>query len=170
MLRHKKCISVYYNEEEIYSFLRSHPETSLLDCLVSFDLYLDNDQFSKSKVRDGEVPCAAHVCVMDGDVMFSPRILLELLKEAGEVPVVVAAVTPTGQVILEVVPVHHRHTRINHLYYCVLSMIEWLTHSLFYYRNSLTGLKRWISTTMRTFITLFQQQQQQQQCLTADKS
>jgi hypothetical protein len=79
-------------------YLTMHPSHSLLDAMVSYDLFIDAQQFSKKAAKT--LTPVHHVVLTDGATTFSPRVLLKLLEEAKGVPVIFAVISNTGYVIL----------------------------------------------------------------------
>jgi hypothetical protein len=104
--RHKRDIAhelyAFKSEMDAYIYLKAHPELTVLDAMVSFRVYVARSGRSKRTLDKGTCgPCDAYVVVTTADHTLSPRLMLTLLEEAKGVPVLVAALMPTGYMMLE---------------------------------------------------------------------
>ncbi len=99
-LRHNSDIPVrsFIGDIDVYEAMKSSNK-SLLDTVVAYDIYLFSQQFSK-KNRNSMAP-SAYVIVLHGYRTFSARLLLRILAEAGDIPIIFAAAMSTGYVLLE---------------------------------------------------------------------
>ena len=99
-LRHSSDIPVrsFVGDIDVYEAMKTSNK-SLLDTIVSYDIYLFSQQFSK-KNRNSLAP-SAYVIVLHGYRTFSARLLLRILAEAGDIPIIFAAAMSTGYVLLE---------------------------------------------------------------------
>ena len=89
----------FAGDADIFRHMSANPSARLLETLIAFDVYAHTSNWSKKTAM--ERPPAAHVLVMTGDWTLSARLLLRLLEEARGVPVIFAAVLPSGNLILE---------------------------------------------------------------------
>ena len=104
--RHKRDIAhelyAFKSEMDAYTYLKAHPEMTVLDAMVSFRVYVTRSGRSKRTLDKGTCgPCDAYVVVTTADHALSSRLMLTLLEEAKGVPVLVAALMPTGYMMLE---------------------------------------------------------------------
>lgn len=100
VMRHnKRPMKCFDNESDIVSRIKQNLNDSLLECLVSFDIYRNTKNFSKKNAV--ESPPYSHVVIVNNEYLFSGNILVKLLEEADEVPIIVAAVMSNSNVILE---------------------------------------------------------------------
>mmetsp|Transcript_5003 Transcript_5003/g.7406 ORF Transcript_5003/g.7406 Transcript_5003/m.7406 type:complete len:248 (+) Transcript_5003:13-756(+) len=99
VFRHGTILTRVGSDEEIFQLLQSRPSDSLLECLVSYDVYPHDSSFSKKNRH--EIQPLAFIIVYDGDTTPSARVMLTLLEEAKGVPIILALSTPTGAVLLE---------------------------------------------------------------------
>ena len=99
-LRHSSDIPVrsFVGDIDVYEAMKTSNK-SLLDTIVAYDIYLFSQQFSK-KNRNSLAP-SAYVIVLHGYRTFSARLLLRILAEAGDIPIIFAAAMSTGYVLLE---------------------------------------------------------------------
>ena len=89
----------YVGDADIYRAMAAQPTAGLLDTLISFDIYAHTANWSKKNMQ--EISPTAYVMVQTGDWTPSARLMLRLLEEAKGVPVIFAAVLPSGNLILE---------------------------------------------------------------------
>jgi len=99
VFRHGTILTRVGCEEDMLQLLQSRSSASLLECLVSFDVYPHDANFSKKNRH--EIQPLAYIVVFDGDTAPSARVMLTLIEEAKGVPVILAICTPTGSVLLE---------------------------------------------------------------------
>jgi len=88
-------------EDDAFLFeLKSRFECqSLLEAAVSFDIFINSYDFRK---KDAESKCPlAHVIVMSSHHTFSASTMVQLLNECVGVPMLLAFVCPSGNVVLE---------------------------------------------------------------------
>lgn len=89
---------------------QADPKAPLLETVVAFDIYPNTSSWSKKVIRNwsmgsgGEgsikAPCG-HVIVLTGDWTINGRLMAYLLKASKGVPIICAAVLPSGSLILE---------------------------------------------------------------------
>ena len=89
----------FVGDADIYRAMAAQPGDRLLDTLISFDIYAHTANWSKKNMQ--EMPPTAYVMVQTGDWTPSARLMLRLLEEAKGVPVIFAAVLPSGNLVLE---------------------------------------------------------------------
>lgn len=99
--RHNRFSRTFSGDAELFDCMQQHPSLSLLDLTISYDLYVESQNFSKRAASNKEILPVAYVIICDGRYCFSPRIILTLLSEASGIPVIFASVSATGFVMLE---------------------------------------------------------------------
>lgn len=97
--RHKQTPRAFTGDEDIYQHMAANPKAGLLESLIAFDVYAHTANWSKKQMSD-KLP-TSYVLVMTGDWTLSGRLKLRLLEDARGVPVIFAAVLPSGNLILE---------------------------------------------------------------------
>ena len=75
VFRHRDTLTCVSDEAEILQLLLKNPSKSLLDCLVSFDIYPHSSNFSKKHRRDQNP--LAFVVIFDGSMIPSARIMVK---------------------------------------------------------------------------------------------
>eukprot|EP00981_Chlorochromonas_danica_P009915 scaffold2913_cov181-Ochromonas_danica.AAC.9 len=96
VVRHRKSLHLLRGDADLYEYLKQNPGHSLLDSMVSYDLYIDAQNFSK-KASKTMAPLS-YVVLTDGPVMFSPRVIVKLLEETGAIPVIFAEITDASSI------------------------------------------------------------------------
>jgi len=96
--RHKDNVRCFNDDRDVYAYMKEN-KYSLLDSVVSFDLHLNDHEFSKKGSKERKP--IGYVVVLRGDWTFSARLMISLLDEAKGVPIIFAAVMPSGNVLLE---------------------------------------------------------------------
>lgn len=96
--RHKKQIGVFSNDHDVFKRMKQFPDRRMLDEIASFDIFVNTAEWSKN--RAVELKPAAFVVVTTGAETFLPNTVLELLQQAGDIPLLFAVVSPSGFVIL----------------------------------------------------------------------
>jgi hypothetical protein len=101
-----RALTAFSCDAEVEARMRANPMWSLLETLVAFDIYPNSSAWSKKSVvagssKEGAVRQAAHVIVSTGDWTMNSRLMAYCLKESRGVPIVFAAVLPSGNLILE---------------------------------------------------------------------
>ena len=92
----------FKSELDAYHYLKEHRDRSILDSMVSFDVYACRQGWSKRNVADGKGPPPdAFVVVVSQDHTLSARLMLTLLKQSKGIPIMVAAIMPTGHMMLQ---------------------------------------------------------------------
>eukprot|EP01038_Epipyxis_sp_PR26KG_P004054 gene4054-5797_t len=124
--RYHKNIKAFENDLDIYEHLMRNPQLTLLQALISFKLFIPKDGFSKKQSE--EMDSIAYVMIRrdrfsvsskkqgkwfeqktyfvygyykTGDRTLSAKILLKLLEEAKGVPLFIAVVLRSGNVVIE---------------------------------------------------------------------
>lgn len=64
VVRHKKAVRIYKDDAELYDHLRQNPTRSLLESLVSFNLYIEPQGFTKKKVTNNDIVPVAYVAIL----------------------------------------------------------------------------------------------------------
>jgi hypothetical protein len=106
VFRHGKIIRSFSGDEDVYNMIKNLngtvEETTLLDMMVSYDIYTHHYNWAKrDHIGDyGKSPCA-YVIVVNGNWTFSARLLLRLLAEAKGVPIICSAMMNTGHIMLQ---------------------------------------------------------------------
>jgi len=100
---------VFSCDADIYEQMRAHPNWSLLDTLVSFDVYPQSAAWTKKTHVHPDGPAASdadkkprgYVVVQTGAWTVNSRLTMHLLRAAHGVPLIFAAVLPSGNLALE---------------------------------------------------------------------
>lgn len=92
----------FKSEMDAYTHLKAHPELSVLDAMASFRIYVGRQGRTKRSMMEGSCgPCDGYVVVVTADHTLSARVMFALLEEANGVPIIVAALMPTGHIMLQ---------------------------------------------------------------------
>jgi len=97
--RHSEHVRCFSCDTDIYDFLVANPTVTLLDCLVSFDVFIPSSKFVKRLASS--TTATAYIVITNGRQTFSPQVMIKLLEEAGDIPVTFAVYLPSGSIILE---------------------------------------------------------------------
>jgi hypothetical protein len=97
---------VFACDADVYASMRRYPERTILDTLVAFDVYPQSSSWTKrgyldSQTSDPSKKPRGYVIVQTGDWTMNSRLMVHLLKAAKGVPIIFAAVLPSGNLILE---------------------------------------------------------------------
>jgi hypothetical protein len=104
VVRHNKKAQVFANEIELFEAIcRVEGDScrTLVDVAVSYDIFLDDQNFTKKAVANKDITPVGYVIICDGENVLPGRVLEVLVREAMSVPVLVAAATSTATIILE---------------------------------------------------------------------
>ena len=96
--RHNEQVRSFTDDRDVYAYMKTNKQ-SLLDSVVSYDLHLNDHLFSKKGALERKP--VGYVIILKGDWTFSARLMISLLDEAKGVPIIFAAVMPSGNVLLE---------------------------------------------------------------------
>jgi len=96
--RHSEQVRSFRDDRDVYAYMKTHKQ-SLLNSVVSYDLHLNDHLFSKKGALERKP--VGYVVILKGDWTFSARLMISLLDEAKGVPIIFAAVMPSGNVLLE---------------------------------------------------------------------
>jgi hypothetical protein len=94
-------------DAEVYAHMRAHPKQDILETLVSFDIYANLTGWTKkgyldiTNVGDPAKRPHGHVVVQTGAWTMNSRVVSHLLAASKGVPIIFAAVLPSGNLILE---------------------------------------------------------------------
>jgi len=111
VVRHKNSIRSFSSETDIYKAINTHSSSlssssspssspsSLLDVLVSFDLYIHGTSWSKSKMKH-MIP-KAYVIISTDRLTFSPSLTTCIIDAAAGVPVIFAVMHSSHHIQLE---------------------------------------------------------------------
>ena len=89
----------FAGDADIFAHIAANPTAGLLESLIAFNIYPQSGTWSKKLMA--QIQPTSYVLVMTGDWTLSARLKLRLLEEARGVPVIFAAVLPSGNLILE---------------------------------------------------------------------
>ena len=89
----------FAGDADIFAHLAANPTAGLLESLIAFNVFPQSGTWSKKLMA--QTKPTSYVLVMTGDWTLSARLKLRLLEEARGVPVIFAAVLPSGNLILE---------------------------------------------------------------------
>ena len=95
---HEKLLCIE-SEKHLYDLHKKFPQKKLLDLAVSFDIYPNSRAMSKRKIAESKAN--SYVIVLTCSHTFTAKVLMRLLDEAEGVPLLMAYVSETGNVILE---------------------------------------------------------------------
>ena len=101
-------IRAFSCDADIHRVLKeADPKAPLLETIIAFDVYPNTSSWSKKVIRSwssgetGAKPPCGHVVVLTGDWTINGRLMAYLLKASKGVPIICAAVLPSGNLILE---------------------------------------------------------------------
>ena len=95
-------LTAFSCDAEVQERMRAHPDWTLLETLVAFDVYPNSSGWSKKSIgTSSQSRPAAHVIVSTGDWTMNSRLMTYCLKESKGTPIIFAAVLPSGNLILE---------------------------------------------------------------------